>query len=559
MADLSIFQFVDGNNPSGNRFDLDYEVKGTAGFGWLIPVTCDEAVPGDVWDIGYALGVRAQPMIAPIMDRIDVTVDFFFVPYRLLSDDWEKFITGGRDGNYVSKQPTYPWKWTSAVQTDLGLDGTIPESINCTKYSLWDYFGFPLATDLDWYSAGSMGTAASFPDIKLRPLAWPWLAYNQIYFEYYQDQNLNLSDYYWEDVPDSVKYSNDLKIRAYRKDYFTSALPFQQRGTAPSLPLSGISPVYGMVNTPTSFANNLDQSAVGLQWSNYGEQYYQTTANFNTAVTPGNSATTVLAADLSGAPTFTVPEMRSAFAIQRWLEMNAKGGSRYVEFLRSHFGISPDDSTLQRPEFLGRVRQNVMVSEVLQTSQTSDDSPLGEFSGHGISYGDDHIDTWKATEFGLIIGLMSIMPPQSYFQGINRQWLRRSRFDYYFPEFANLSEQGIYNGEIYVQNDTSSANLEESPNLDVFGFQGRYDELRIKQSKVVADMRDTFDYWHLTRKFSSPPSLNDDFIKVKNEDFMRIFSVQNEHPFIFQYENKITCYRKMPAVPDPGLIDHVYG
>ncbi len=570
MADLSIFQYVKDNRPAGNKFDLSYSKHLTTRFGVLYPVLADECVPGDYWSIGAETAIRLQPLLAPLMDSIDVTVDYFFVPYRLLYEDWQKFITGGKKGTFTGNLPLYPW-----ARADAGSQN--PE-IMSVKNTLWDAFGMPLASDINLGDKD----AAYLAKMKTKPLAFPWLAYNMIHFYYYQDQNLNLSDAEeWDEVPDDpsaqnpnppsynngsfCKYSNTLRNRAYGKDYFTSALPFQQRGVAPSLPLSGFVPLSGLgVGEVTTMATADGNTSLNIyapgdtsranpnQIDSSGEPIM---ANFS--VNPESQ----LGVELSGGGTFTVPELRTIFQIQKWMELNARAGSRYIEFLQAHFGISPTDETLQRPEFLGRIVQPVVISEVLQTSQSSDNSVLGEFAGHGISYSSNFIDGYKVKEFGIVVGLMSIMPKSTYFQGINRQWLRRSRFDFYFPEFANLSEQGIFNAEIFVRDDTTDPDNDfvDTVNGEVFGFQGNNDEMRIKQNMVTGMMRDTFDYWHLARKFANPPELNEDFITVKADDFKRVFAVQDEDPFIVNFRNILNVDRPMPAIPDPGLIDHTYG
>lgn len=570
MAELSIFQYVKDNRPAGNRFDLSYSKHLTTNFGILYPVLADECVPGDYWQIGAETAVRLQPLLAPLMDSIDITVDYFFVPYRLLYEDWQKFITGGKKGTFTGNLPLYPWARTNS--------GSNNPEIMAAKNTLWDALGLPLPSDINLGDKD----AAYLAKMKTKPLAFPWLAYNMIHFYYYQDQNLTLSDAEdWDEVPDEpqpqspnpasynkgsfCKYSNTLRNRAYVKDYFTSALPFQQRGTAPSIPLSGFLPVSGagiaQVTTAATESGNTSlnfyapgdtSKANPNQISSSGEAVL---ANFN--VSPESQ----LGVDLSTGGTFTVPELRTIFQIQKWMELNARAGSRYIEFLQAHFGISPTDETLQRPEFLGRIVQPVVISEVLQTSQSSTDSVLGEFAGHGISYSSNFIDGYKVKEFGIVVGLMSIMPKSTYFQGINRQWLRRSRFDFYFPEFANLSEQGIYNAEIFVRDDTEDPDNDfvDTVNGEIFGFQGNNDEMRIKQNMVTGMMRDTFDYWHLARKFATPPELNEDFITVKADDFKRVFAVQDEDPFIVNFRNILSVDRPMPAIPDPGLIDHTYG
>lgn len=562
MAELQLFQNVAGNHPIGNPFALSYNVQTTCNIGECIPVLCDEVAPGDYFRIGAECGIRLQPLNAPINDRLVVDVDYFFVPYRLLDKNWVKFITGGTNGDYVGQLPVMPW----SSKTLSDVDDSYPEygTVNkvAVKKTLWDYFGHPLATDLNWYTDGN-----NIPNIKARPLLYPWIAANMIKWYYYTDQNLNpeyMDNKEWDDLPASYKYSNNIWSRPYKKDYFTSALPFQQRGTAPSLPLSGYLPVVAnypagtstspLPNGKVSYAiDSQNPRGAGFLW-----EAGTVDSNVDNISSPANG---FLYASADGASSFTVSEMRQVFAIQKWMELNARGGARYNEFLQSHFAISPTDRTLQRPEYLGRLSAPILVSEVLQQSSTASGGALGDVAGRGITFSREHLENYKAEEFGVILGFLSVMPSQSYFQGINRQWLRRSRFDFFFPEFANLSEQGIYNAELFVQDDSGDVDDDflDTVNGQVFGFQGIYDEMRIKQNRITGMMRNELDYWHLARKFANAPNLNEDFITVKSSDFNRIFAVQDEDQVIVYFRNLLDgTSRPMPAVPDPGLVDHVY-
>ena len=250
--------------------------------------------------------------------------------------------------------------------------------------------------------------------------------------------------------------------------------------------------------------------------------------------------------DLSTATTFNVADLRLAFQIQKWMERNARAGARYTESLQAHFGVSPRDERLQRPEYIGGSKSPVIVSEVLQTSSTDATSPQGNMSGHGVSASSTFCGKYRATEHGLIMGILSIMPRSMYQQGHDRQWLRRSRYDFYFPEFANLSEQAITKAEIY-------ASAIENDNKMIFGYQGRYDEMRTKRNMVCGQMRSTFDYWHLGRIFSSVPSLNSDFVTCNPDK--RILRLHRSQVRV-QFANLIKAWRPMPIQSDPGLIDH---
>lgn len=522
---MSVFSSVNANRPRRSSFNLSYEKKFDCDMGQLIPVMCDEVVPGDLFKIDNQVVCRLQPTLAPILQEVSVFVHYFFVPYRLLDDNWESFITGGTDGKDAYELPT--WK---------------PASV--ARYSLWDYFGFPTGIT---------------PQDSFLPMKYPLYAYNYVYNEYYRDENLQ----------DEVSLDDEsVKRRAWRKDYFTSALPWQQRGTSPALPLSGNASVnitsltftndtdVGYLKSPLKVVRYESGSEDPYHYMLYSEdmnslpEYGYLLRNENAWVKATSQPVSVSASapvDVSNIATFDVSDLRLAFQVQKWMERNARSGVRYTEFLRSHFGVSPSDSRLQRPEYIGGSKSPMIVSEVLQTSQSSANSPQGTMAGHGIVAGESHICKYHVTEFGVILGLLSIMPKASYQQGINRQWLRRTRYDFYFPEFAHLSEQAVMNGELYYQNSPTA-------NSEIFGYQGRYDEMRCKSDMVCGALRDQLSYWHLGRIFDTPPKLNASFVECNPSK--RIFAVQNVPGVIVDYANIVTAVRPIPYSAEPGLIDH---
>lgn len=500
------FQFTGGIKPRRSVFDLSYTKYLTCDMGQLIPIMCDEMVPGDIFKVGNDIVIRAQPMVAPMFHEVNVTVHYFFVPNRLLWDDWEDFITGGKDGDYTGLPPL--WTVKSIPEASVG--------------SLYDYMGFPLLAN------GNLPAGCE-------PLAFPQRAYNLIWNEYYRDEN----------HMDEVALDNGFILnRCWKKDYFTSALPWQQRGIAPALPISGTT------NALWSASDFIDNSSVTpLQvsptpgnpklFTGGASQKTNTMNFFNSNVV-----------DFSDAATFDVSDLRLAFQMQKFMERSARGGYRYIESLQAHYGVSPRDERLQRPEYIGGTKAPFIVSEVLQTSATDATSPQGNQAGHGMVVDRNYAGSYFAQEHGWIIALMSIMPKPAYnSQGVNRQYLRRDRYDYYFPELANLSEQAIVEGEIYATNVSAE-------NTAIFGYQGRYDEMRYKPDITCSLMRDTFDYWHLARKFSSAPHLNKDFLECKPAETKRIFAVQNEPGLMVTVGNKITAIRPLPIMSEPGLIDH---
>ena len=493
-----VFSRVAGLRPGRSVFDLSYDKKLTCDMGQLIPIMCDEMVPGDTFTVGNDIVMRFQPLVAPIMHEVNNYVHYFFVPTRILWDDWEDFISGGVEGDFSGELP----RWNPT---------------NTTVGSLWDYFGFP----------------TTITPVGALPLDFPRRAYNRIYNEYYRDETL---------IDEVAEDQETILNRCWEKDYFTSALPWQQRGIAPALPIAG-----------TAVALWAD-SAFGLKTSGYDPITVSSFASDSKFYTPLASEKANLKAvlnsntvDLSQASTFNVSDLRLAFQVQKWLERNARAGARYTEFLTSHFGVSPRDERLQRPEYLGGSKSPCIISEVLQTSSSDSTSAQGNLAGHGISVDRTFACKYTAQEFGYIIGIMSVMPRSAYQQGIDRQWLRRTKYDFFFPEFANLSEQAIETAEIY-------ATAVEADNTKIFGYQGRYDEMRVKRNMVCGLMRSTFDYWHLGRKFATEPALNASFVTCTPDK--RIFAVQDEPGLIVNVGNRIKAVRPMPIQSNPGLIDH---
>lgn len=498
------YNHVKGVKPRRSLFDLSYRKTFTCDMGQLIPIMCDEAVPGDVWEIGNEIVCRLQPMIAPVLHEINIYVHYYFVPYRLLWNLWESFITGGTNGTDASVLP----RW-------------VPSAPETAEGKLWDYMGFP---------TGSVPAGVS-------PMDFPRNAYNLIYNQYYRDENLQAE----------ISLTNgNIMNRAWEKDYFTSSLPWQQRGVAPALPISGTtSAIYSTNKTiefPASSASNPSSlgydsvaNVVNVAAKTTIEKAYLTTAKLN--------ANTV---DLSGATTFDVSDLRLVFQIQKWMERNARAGVRYTEFLRAHYGVAPRDDRMQRAEYIGGSKSPMLISEVLQTAQTGT-TPQGNMAGHGLSADRTYIAKYNVEEFGLIMGIMSIMPRTAYAQRIDRQWNRTTKFDFYSPEFANLSEQDVIGAEVYGLGSAAE-------NTAIFGYQGRYDEMRVKHSQFCGKMRSTYSYWHMGRIFTGTQLLNSSFIT--SDPTKRIFASTSEPGCIVNVGNRIRALRPLPYMAEPGLIDH---
>lgn len=520
MPNKKLFNQVGGIRPRKSVFDLSYTKKFTCDMGQLIPVMCDEVVPGDYITLGNEQVIRFQPLIAPVMHNVTSYVHYFFVPYRILWDKWVDFITGGVKGDFSEPIPTW-----NPTENNIG--------------SLWDFLGFPIGVK----------PAGRFP------VDFPRRAYNLIYNEFYRDENLQ----------DLVPLDNEKILnRSWFKDYFTSALPWQQRGDAPGLPIAGISNAVFPPNAAVQvdLRSRIDPVTGGYvdlglysdgttnpKWNAIGA----TSAGVSAKIAANISNTELFdylnsnQINFSNLATFDVNDIRRVFQIQKWMERNARGGVRYTEFLRSHFGVAPHDARLQRPEYIGGSKSPVIVSEVLQTSQSTSDSPQANMSGHAVSADRSFSGKYRVQEYGLIMGIMSVMPSADYIQGINRQWLRETKYDFYFPEFSHLSEQAIEQVEIYAT-DADTANKK------IFGYQGRYDEMRTKQNMVCSEMRTVFEYWHLARKFSNAPALNEEFIRCVPSK--RIFAVQNVPGLLVNFGNLIKAVRPIPSLAEPGLIDH---
>lgn len=533
---MSVFSQTGGIHPKKSFFNLAHEVKFDCSFNEIIPVMRMECVPGDYISLSVNAVCRFNPMLAPILQAVNVSFFAFHVPTRILDENWEEIISGGQGNNTSLALP---------VWSDAELNSATKPIIQ--KYSLWDYFGLPLVP------TGSI--TQSVPILK-----YPWYAYNMIWNEYFRDENLQSDELGLVRALDD----NTVALRSWRKDYFTSALPFQERGNAPAIALSGsgsavwsssVGSNAGQIpnGAAPSFTQTITKMVVtdgNIRFLNYDEIPFDgsiSTSHVHFIPASNLNANVVDPAQFG---TFDVNDFRVMFQTQKWQERNARAGVRYTELLRSHFGIAPSDARLQRPQYIGGATFPVMVSEVLQTSSTNDTSPQGHLAGHGLVAGRDKLGSIKVTEYGYLLVLMAVSVKPQYQDGINRMFMRSSRYDFYWPEFAHLSEQGIYEGELFWQG------LEADKGI--FGYTGRYNELRYMPSYVCGNMRDTYDYWHMGRKFANAPELNADFIATDGMDntFMRCFAVTDKKPMIWTVGNVVNSSRPLPYLAEPGLVDH---
>ena len=520
-----IFDTILVNKPNKNAFDLSHERKMSMNMGDLVPCFVQEVIPGDKFKVNMEHLIRFQPLLAPIMHRVNVYTHFFFVPNRIIWNEFEKFITGGEDGQ---QEPVFP-----RLYGDIGNDyDTTPFKTG----SLADYLGIPCTN----YNTGDN------PVNNFSVSALPFRAYQLIYNEYYRDQNLTPpiefskgSGYINPESADWVNLLN-LRKRAWEKDYFTSALPWAQRGTELTIPtVSGYANVISnetypkFAPGPLSAASPIQQPN-GILTNGLGESLKFSNSGLKT--------------DLTNAPRTSINELRQAFQIQKWLEKSARGGARYIEQILSHFGIKSSDARLQRPEYLGGGKTPVIISEVLQTSATESGSAQGNMAGHGISVGNTNSFVKSFEEHGIVLGIMSILPRTSYQNGLPRIFRKYDKFDYYWPDFAHLGEQAVYNRELFLKYDT----LEGDDT--VFGYQPRYSEYRYCPDTVHGDFKGNLDYWHMGRKFTAEPALNTSF--VTSDPTSRIFAVTDpsSHKLLVQTYCNFQAIRPVSKFGTPAGI-----
>lgn len=520
-----------------SKFNRSHVLKTTFDEGKLIPIFVDEVLPGDSFKLKVTTFTRMATPIFPVMDNLYLETFFFFVPCRLIWDNFQKFMgeqeNPGDSTDYLI--PTYQANNTTAV--DVG--------------TLGDYFGLP--------------TVANVP-FNILPFRAYWLIWN----EWFRDENLQDSapvskadaGQAWSDTKQVNGFNwYEPAPRGKRYDYFTSCLPWPQKGPGVELPIGatavidGVTPlgsssqhIGGMSLNYNTFGGTSGKVFVAHAADGRDPSVYDFAAS---SIPKMPSESSPWLANLSNATAATINSLRQAFQLQRYYEKDARGGTRYIEKIKSHFGVTSPDARLQRPEYLGGHTDRININPVVQTSSTDTTSPQGSLAAFGVSGARYHGFSKSFVEHGYIIGLAHVRADLTYQQGINKMWSRKTVLDFYWPSFAHLGEQAVLNKEIFAQG--------SSVDNEVFGYQERYGEYRYKPSMITGKFRSTYaqslDAWHFSQKFENLPTLSNQFIQ-DHPPISRCLAVPSEPHFLMDAAFNLQCVRPMPLFGTPGLIDH---
>lgn len=492
-----------------SKFSLSHYKLLTCNQGDLVPCSLMEVLPGDSIQQSTSALIRLSPLLAPVMHPVHAKIHHWFVPMRLIWDDWEKFITGGPDGNDASVFPTININYTTA-----GV--------------LADYLGVP---------PGAFNQTVS---------ALPFRAYALIWNEFYRDQDLQTELVISKASGADTTTSTTLQQVAWEKDYFTTARPWPQKGDEITIPISGTAPVslssttgvFQKIKLASTHGNAPNATPLFVSG---GAGDMVLTGNGEVVLDPNGTLEADL--DVAGAEV-SINDLRDALALQRFQENRARFGSRYVEYLR-YLGVKSSDARLQRPEYLGGGKQTIQFSEVVATSPGTfdeEDQPTGSLSGHGIGALRSNRYRRFFEEHGYVLTFISVKPKTMYTQGLHRTWLRRTKEDFFQKELQNLGQQEIMVGEIFAVNPDSAQRA-------TWGYQDRYDEYRRMESSVAGEFRNTLDFWHMARIFGSQPTLNADFIKSNPTD--RVYAITSSDQLQIMTNHSVQARRIVSGTAKP--------
>lgn len=529
-VDVHDFAMIPRSDIPRSSFRMDKNLKTTFDAGYLVPIFCEEVLPGDTFNVKMTAFCRLATPLFPVMDNLHLETFFFFVPNRLTWANWKKFM-GEQESPGDSISYIVPYMNATARTAAL------------TVGSLADYFGIPVV--------GQANTGFNFS-------ALPFRAYGLIWNNWFRDENLqNWETVSTADGPDTTSNMSLLK-RGKRKDYFTGCLPWPQKGsTAISMPLAGTAPIVGLgIDTSAvTFTTNVVVDETDNPSTPTYANALRSTINPGLTVETTAGGLPLIYADLAAATGATINQLRQSFQVQKLLERDARGGTRYTEIVRSHFGVVSPDARLQRPEYLGGGHTPIMVNPIANTSSATGSDPVGELGAMATALANGHGFSQSFTEHGYIIGLASVRADLTYQQGLRRHWSRSTRYDFYFPAFATLGEQAVLNKEIYCQGNSS---IDDA----VFGYQERWAEYRYNPSEITGLFRSTssgtIDPWHLAQKFTALPTLNTTFIQ-ETPPVSRVVAVgtgANGQQFLMDCFFSIKAARPLPMYSVPGLIDH---